>query len=99
MGKAQSDLSSEAQKEMRRIAKDYELSADARLVLTVAFQNWDMARQARAILRQEGLLKAGRRHPCVEIVKQADALFLRSLRELGLNLDEPGDPGRPPAEA
>lgn len=92
-----SNLSAEAQKEMRRISKAYELSPDATLVLTVALENWDLARQARAILRKEGIVQGGRRHPCIEIAKQGDALFLRGLRELGLNLDEPGDPGRPPA--
>ena len=94
---SKSNLSPEGQREMRRIAKWYELSPDATLVLTVALENWDLARQARAILRKEGIVLGGRRHPCVEIAKQGDALFLRGLRELGLNFDEPGDTGRPPA--
>lgn len=90
-------LSREAKRHWARLVKDYELSPDALLILQVGLENWDQAQAARALIREQGLIVNGRRHPAAELQKNGDALFMRAMRELGLNLSEPGDVGRPPA--
>jgi len=89
-------LSIAAKTHMRRVQNEYDLSPDAAMILVVALENWDMANEARQMLRTEGMILGGRRHPAIEIQKQGDAIFLRCMRELGLNLNDPGDVGRPP---
>jgi len=90
------DLSLDARKHWNRITKEYELTSDAAMILETALQNWDMAQNARALLRKEGMVLNGKRHPAVEIQKLGDSIFLRSMRELGLNISDAGDVGRPP---
>ncbi|CAN5640164.1 hypothetical protein BH10ACI4_BH10ACI4_35760 [soil metagenome] len=90
------DLSLDARKHWNRITKEYELTSDAAMILETGLQNWDMAQNARALLRKEGMVLNGKRHPAIEIQKLGDSIFLRSMRELGLNISDPGDVGRPP---
>jgi phage terminase small subunit len=89
-------LSAKAMRHWNRISAEYELTPDAAMILETGLENWDMAQDARALLRKEGLVLNGRRHPAIEIQKLGDMIFLRSMRELGLNISDPGDVGRPP---
>jgi len=89
-------LSLEAKRHWNRIVKEYELTADAAMILETGLANWDMAQEARLLLRTQGMVLNGRRHPALEIQKLGDMIFLRSMRELGLNISDPGDVGRPP---
>ena len=91
-------LSVEAKRQMRRLDEEYEFGPDQRMILTVGLEGWDMANTAGALLRKEGLVLNGRRHPAAELQKQGTQTSLRCMRELGLNRGEPGDPGRPPTE-
>ena len=90
-------LSKHAKRHWDRLVREYELAPDAALILQLGLENWDMAQQARQLIREQGLILNGRRHPAAEIQKNGDALFMRAMRELGLNLSGPGDVGRPPA--
>ncbi len=94
--KAPKHLSVEAKRHWSRVLKEYELAPDAALILQTGLENWDMAQEARRLIREQGLIVNGRRHPACEMQKNGDALFMRAMRELGLNLSEPQDVGRPP---
>lgn len=91
-------LSAAAKGHVKRLQGEYDFSADQWLILIEGLEGWDMANQARELLRREGLVVNGRRHPACEIQKQGTAVFLRCMRELELNRGEPGDPGRPPTD-
>jgi hypothetical protein len=78
------------------VVGEYELEAEALLTLRAACENWDRAQQARELVNQDGLVLNGKRHPAVDIEKQAYGLFLRSIRQLGLDIVAPGPIGRPP---
>lgn len=90
------NLSLAARRHWARITRDYELTSDAAMLLETGLANWDMAQDARKLLRKEGMVLNGRRHPAIEIQKLGDSLFMRAMRELGLNISDAGDPGRPP---
>ena len=78
------------------ILKDFELEEDACLILRAACENFDRAQIARQIIATEGItLPGGKRHPAVDVEAGAYALFLRALRQLGLDIVAPGKlPGR-----
>ncbi len=82
-------LTAEAKKFWRRVSSEYELTPDAELILQVAAENWDRAQQARVEVSRDGLTADGRRHPAIDIEKQAYGLFLRAMRQLGLDIDPP----------
>jgi hypothetical protein len=90
------NLSLAARRHWARITRDYELTSDAAMLLETGLANWDMAQEARKLLRKEGMVLNGKRHPAIEIQKLGDSLFMRAMRELGLNISDPGDAGRPP---
>ena len=90
-------LSPEAKRHWNRLMKEFELTTDTALILQTGLENWDCAQEARRLIREQGMLVKGRRHPAFEVQKNGDALFMRSLRELGLNRGEPGEVGRPPS--
>jgi phage terminase small subunit len=89
-------LSIDARRHWNRITAAYEITADAAMILETALANWDMAQAARELLRREGMVVDNRRHPAIETQKLGDMIFLRCMRELGLNIAPPGDVGRPP---
>ncbi len=88
-------LSAESKRTWRRVATDYELTADAALLLDAALTQWDRAAEARRLIETEGIVKDGKRHPGADIEKQAVSLFLRAWRQLGLDIAPPGAVGRP----
>jgi phage terminase small subunit len=94
--KCPTNLSNAARLHWQRINREYELTPDAAMILETGLQNWDMGQDARALLRKDGLVIGTKRHPALEILKMADTTFLRAMRELGLNISDPGDVGRPP---
>lgn len=88
-------LSAESKRTWRRVAAEYELTPDAELLLRGALECWDRAQAARTLVNREGLVVNGRRHPACDVEKQAYGLFQRFMRQLGLDLIEPGPAGRP----
>jgi hypothetical protein len=74
----------------------YELEPEACELLRVALENLDLGDKARELLRTEGLIIAGgRKHPASDAVKLHDGLFLRAIRQLGLDVLPTGPVGRP----
>ena len=74
----------------------YELEPEAAETLRVALENLDLADRARALLDREGLVLDGKRHPALDALKQCHGMYLRALRQLGLDVVQPGPIGRPP---
>ena len=90
-------LSPEARAFWERVDEEYELTSDGALYLRAALGNWDRAQLARETIAREGLTVEGRKHPAIDIEKQAYGLFLRAMRQLGLDVIPPGSlpVGRP----
>src|ERR1039457_6165207 len=80
----------------RAITNEYELEVESFETLRVALENLDLADKARELLRSEGLVVNGKKHPASDSVKLHDGMFLRAIRQLGLDVVAPGPIGRPP---
>ena len=92
---APAHLSQEMRKFWRRVTEEYELERDALLILKTACEAQDRAQQAREIIAKEGLILDKRRHPAIDVEAQSQSLFLRAMRQLGLDISGPGPVGRP----
>jgi hypothetical protein len=67
-----------------------------RAILLVVLQALDRKARASALVDKEGLMKGGRAHPLLGVMKDADNIALKGFRQLGL---EPAAPmGRPPGQ-
>lgn len=97
MTKPPDHLSAESKSHWRRIAKEFDLTADAALLLRCALEQFDRAQAARELVSREGLVVNGKRHPATDIEKTAFGLFGRFMRQLGLDIAPAGPVGRPPA--
>jgi len=83
------------------IVEQYELEAHHERLLTAAAEAWDRHEQARAILAKEGLtfqdrFDQPRGRPEIAVERDSRLGFARLLRELGLDIEPPGEIGRPP---
>lgn len=81
--------------------RNWELEEHHIKLLTLAAQEWDKSQMADEVIRKEGLTHPDRfgqvrERPEVRIARDAKALFARLLRELALDIESPGEPGRPP---
>ena len=65
---------------------EYLLSPEMLETFRIAVENMDLADSARALLRKDGLIIANKKHPAADLVKLHDGLFLRSMRQLGLDV-------------
>jgi hypothetical protein len=103
MGKRQGEprpprhLSAESKALWNQVNGDFELESDALAILRVALEQFDRAQQARKLLAKDGLVLDGKRHPATDVEKTAYGLFLRAMRQLGLDVVAPGPMGRPVA--
>ena len=93
--KAPAQFSDKARKLWKGIHAEYELEPEAAELLRVALENLDLADKARELLRTEGLVVAGKKHPASDAVKLHDGMFMRALRQLELDVIAPGPIGRP----
>lgn len=102
MKKAPPHLSTESKKLWRDIAQAYsDFDEYGYLILRTGLEAFDRLQDARRRIDKEGLCyktKSGykREHPMLKIEKQARDGFLSAMRLLGLNIELPGDIGRPP---
>jgi phage terminase small subunit len=98
--KAPSHLKPPTRRWVDSIVSEYELESHHLKLLVAAAEAWDRGQEARAILADEGLCTTDRfgqrrAHPAAGIERDAKGLFARLIRELGLDVDGPGD-CRPP---
>jgi P27 family predicted phage terminase small subunit len=85
----------------KSVVADFELEAHHVRLLTLAAEAWDRGQQAREALAEHGLTfsdRFGQPHarPEVAIERDSRISFARLLRELALEVEPPGEPGRPP---
>lgn len=88
----------------RNVCAEWELSEHHVRLLTIAAEAWDQAQAAREVISQEGSTyndRFGAPHARPEVKVQHDAknTYMRALRELDLDLQEPPPPAgrRPPS--
>ena len=86
----------------RSVVREYDLDDHHLMLLQAAAEAFDRLNQAREILAREGLTVKSRQgikpHPCIAIERDCRIGFARLIRELDLDLDEPGQyERRPPA--
>jgi phage terminase small subunit len=82
------------------VVADFALESHHLKILEAAAGAWDRAEQARRLVDAEGLTVKDRfgqakPHPATLIERDNRALFARLVRELGLDVEAPGD-SRPP---
>jgi len=92
-------LSGESSRLWRAVVEGFDLPPHALMTLHVAAQALDRLRQAQRVIEADGIVVAGRQgpkpHPAIRIEEQARIAYLRAIRELGLDLEEPAA-SRPP---
>lgn len=109
MTKADRDTTSKAPKHLRAatarwwesVLADYALEAHHVRLLSLACEAWDRCQEARETLAKKGLTfddRFGQPHarPEVAIERDSRVAFARLVRELGLDVEEPGAENRPP---
>jgi len=98
--KAPPHLSPDARDLWRTVLAGWDLDAASLVVLRSACEALARVEEARRLLKREGIVLRdhhGRRvaHPAVVIERDARLQFLRAWRQLGLDLEPPGQVGRP----
>jgi len=96
-----SHLSESAADLWRTVLEGYALAEHDLRTLELACTAWDRCTAARREIDTEGAttldrFNQRRVHPAVQIEKDSRDAFLRAMRELCLDVDPPGEPGRPP---
>lgn len=73
------------------ILSEFSLSTENLALLQLGLENLDLANNARELLRTQGLVTSeGKRNPASDAVKLHDGMFLRALRQLGLDVINKG---------
>ena len=96
-------LSKDAREFYRQVLDEYDLDVHHEKILIKACEAYDRAEQARKILDEKGLTMLDRfdqekTRPEVAIERDSRIAFARLIRELGLDLEPPEEPGRPPRQ-
>ena len=83
-------LSPKAKTLWKALTAEYDFESEAAALLVVALENLDLADAARELLRREGLVVNGKKHPASDACKLHDGLFMRGMRQLALDVIRPG---------
>jgi P27 family predicted phage terminase small subunit len=88
-------LSDASRRWFAEVSEAYELESHHLRILQAAAEAWDRCVAARDLVTTEGIVvtsRLGERkpHPAVAIERDSRVAFLRAVRELGLDLGEPG---------
>jgi len=98
--KPPSHLTAETRRWYAQTASDYELEPHHLMLLQLAGECWDRAAECRKVVKKDGKTFRDRhgilrQHPLLKIEFDSRNQFMRSLRELGLDVDPPAE-NRPP---
>jgi phage terminase small subunit len=91
--KAPKHLSKQSRELWRKIVNAYDLSPEGESILEVALVNLDLAERARRELEHSIVTIDGRRHPATDVLKAAHSMYLRAMRQLGVDLSAVNNPG------
>jgi P27 family predicted phage terminase small subunit len=99
--KAPAHLQADTKLWWESVVRDYVLDAHHKKLLTVAAESWDRAREARLALKKYGLTFTTvkgelKPRPETAIERHAKVIFMRALRELGLDSAAAPESPRPP---
>lgn len=94
-------LSKNSRKFFNKIVKEYELDSHHLELLKLACESLDRIEQARRAIAKTALVYLDRFNkpkinPAAKIEAENKIIFARLIRELGLDIEEPGELGRPP---
>ena len=98
--KAPHHLSSESKKIYKQLTLDWDFDHSALILLKTALEAYDRLQTARKEIDQEGTAITTptghlKPHPSLRIEKEARQGFLMAWRMLNLNIEPPGEIGRP----
>lgn len=87
---------------MSDIKKEFELESHHERILMIAAASWDLIEAARERVELDGAFipdrfEALKAHPGIKVMQDNRVIFMRALRELALDVESPGDVGRPPS--
>lgn len=85
-------LSRQARRLWKSVHERYELEAQDNAILVKALEAFDRADEARALLRESGIVVTSRlgeikAHPAVAIERDSRTAFLAGMRQLGLDYE------------
>jgi len=98
--KVPNHLKADTQKWVKSILNDYELEPHHVKLLILAAESWDRLTEARERIAEDGPYTENRfgelkPHPALAVERDNKVAFARLLRELALDVNEPGE-SRPP---
>jgi len=101
MTNAPKHLSKKAKDFFNKIAKEYDLEEHHLKILTLACECLDRIEQAKRVISKTALIYRDRFdqpkiNPAAKIELENKITFARLMRELCLDIEPPGDIGRPP---
>jgi P27 family predicted phage terminase small subunit len=101
--KAPEELSKNSKQFFKSILKEYELEAHHIEILTQACHALDRLQEAQKSIQKHGSyyldrFKKPKILPAVEVEAKYMVIFKNLIRELGLDLEPPKEPGRPPGQ-
>jgi len=94
-------LRAETRKWFESVLSEYELEDHHLKLLRLACESWDRCQQARTAISKYGLtyqdrFGAPRLRPEIGVERDSRLAFARMLRELALDVEEPGESTSPP---
>lgn len=101
--KAPEQLSENSKEFFNSILKEYELEAHHIEILTQACHALDRLQEAQTAIKEKGSYYVDRFNkpkvtPQIEVEAKYMVIFKNLIRELGLDLEPPKEPGRPPGQ-
>ena len=93
-------LTAESKKLWRKLNEDYEFEVGQLLILEGAMECFDRMREAQKEIEAHGILvdsgRLLRANPAAKAENDSKKLLLAHIRQLGIDLEPIGEPGRPP---
>ena len=84
-----SHLSAAMKEFWSQLNKDYDFNPEHLQILRIACEQFDRAQVCREAIKKDGMILAGKRHPLLGVEAKAGELFLRGVRDLGMETEVP----------
>ncbi len=93
--KAPRHLSRESQELWRDLLKKWDFFPCDLKVLQTGLESYDLVAKCRVQIEKDGLTIQGKAHPLLPVLKEARQGFLRAMKQLNFQVEEPKGRGRP----